>query len=79
MPDGRSVVPLAWNCRAPTVGGGPYDPNMGCQIQTLSWDDIAPLIEGAISTITLNGKTYSMSGDNIIDSNNQPPKQIPPF
>ncbi|MDY6867186.1 MAG: flp pilus-assembly TadE/G-like family protein [Chloroflexota bacterium] len=76
MPDGRSVVPLAWNCRAPTVGGGPYDPDMGCQIQTLSWDTFEPLVTGQISSVTHDSKVYFMDGADIVDSSHVPPKQI---
>jgi hypothetical protein len=76
MPNGRSVVPLAWNCRAPTVGGGPYDPDLGCQIQTLSWDTIKPLIDGDISTLTIDANEYYMDASSIVDSSGVPPKQI---
>lgn len=76
MPDGKSVVPLAWNCRAPTVGGGPYDPDMGCQIQTLSWDAFEPLVTGQISSVSLDGKEYFMNGFDIVDSGNIPPRQV---
>lgn len=76
MPDGRSVIPLAWNCRAPTVGGGPYDPDLGCQIQTLSWKTVEPLIDGSVSSITVDSTEYFMDADNIVDTNGVPPKQI---
>ncbi|MEN6579117.1 MAG: pilus assembly protein TadG-related protein [Anaerolineaceae bacterium] len=88
---GKSVVPLAWNCRAPTVGGGPFDPNMGCQIQTLSWKLIGPLVDPywepvseRVSSVSIkdsdgNFKTYTMSNKYIhspVDSDGRPAEQI---
>ena len=78
---GKSVVPLAWYCKAPTVGGGPYPEEYGCQIQTLSWDLIEPLVEGMASSVVISDfdgieQTYYMDGANIVDSTGTPPEQI---
>lgn len=88
---GKSVVPLAWNCRAPTVGNGPFDPNMGCEIQTLSWEEIGPLVDPywdpaservtslQIADFDGNLNTYTMSIEYIhspVDSDGVPPEQI---
>jgi len=81
-PRGKSVVPLAWNCKAPSIGGSPYDPDLGCQIQTLSWEDgLKPLVEGETSSIWIedydgNSKEYFKDGTNIVDSSDMPPEQI---
>jgi len=78
---GNSVVPLAWYCRAPVVGGGPYLEEYDCQIQTLSWDLIGPLVEGTKSTVIIpdfdgNETSYHMEGANIVDNSGVPPEQI---
>lgn len=79
-PRGTAAVPLAWYCRAPSVGG-PYNLDYGCQIQTLSIDLIGPLIKGQVTSVTIsdyygNSKDYHMSGSNIVDETGLPPKQI---
>ncbi|MFH1446711.1 MAG: pilus assembly protein TadG-related protein, partial [Chloroflexota bacterium] len=85
---GVSPLPLAWNCRAPSVGGGPFDPLYGCQIQTLSWNLIGPMVNPnwdppserktsvSISDYDGNIKDYFMSGTSIVDSAGIPPEQI---
>ena len=78
---GNSVVPLAWYCKASTVGGGPYPEEYGCQIQTLSWDLIGPLVEGTKSSAVIsdfdgNEKTYHLEGTDIVDNSGTPPEQI---
>jgi len=85
---GKSVIPVAWNCRAPSVGGGPYDPAYGCQIQTLSWELIGPMADPnwdppsqrktyvSLSDYDGNIKDYFMSGTSIVDSTGIPPEQI---
>lgn len=79
---GKSVVPLAWRCLPPD-GIGPYNPDYGCKMQTLSWkDELQPLLEG--QTVEISNFTgthvsdYYMSGTNIIDSygSTRPPEQI---
>lgn len=65
-PRGRAVLPLAWNCRAPTVGG-PFDPNSDCKITTLDWnDELRPLVEGEDSDITIDGYTYTLDGNSVV-------------
>jgi Flp pilus assembly protein TadG len=87
-PRGKAVMPLAWNCRAPTVGG-PFDPNAGCKIQTLDWDDLLrPLVEGEVGSIEIDGRTYAITptgGHNItrsyiagVDNASFAGKKIPP-
>lgn len=89
---GKSVVPLAWNCRARTVGDeGTFDPQYGCQIQTLSWKLIGPMADSnwepvterkssvAIPNFDGNTKDYFMSSKyptSIVDSLGIPPEQI---
>lgn len=85
---GRSVIPLAWNCRAPSVGEGPYNPEYGCKIQTLSWKLIGPMVDPnweppserttsvSISDYDGNNKDYFLSGTNIVDSAGIPAEQI---
>ena len=79
---GKSVVPLAWRCLEPD-GVGPYNPEYGCKMQTLSWpDELKPLMEG--QTVEISNFTgtyvdeYYLNGTNIVDisGNNRPPEQI---
>ena len=79
---GKSVVPLAWRCLPPD-GIGPYNPDYGCKMQTLSWtDELKPLLEGQTVAISnflgTHVSDYYMNGTNIIDSygSNRPPEQI---
>ncbi len=79
---GKGVIPLAWYCRAHSVGGGgPFPDEYGCQIQTLSWDLLEPLLTGAVSSVVIsdydgNPRTYYKSGTNIVDNDGEPPEQI---
>lgn len=82
-PKGKSVIPLAWHCRSPSVGGGPYPEEYGCKIQTLKWDVVGPLIKKEASAVLIsdydgNEKEYTLQENtsNIIDSNGFPPEQI---
>lgn len=88
---GKGVVPMAWNCRAPSVGGGPFNPVYGCQIQPLSWKLIGPLVDPnwmpaserktSVLIGDFNGQNpinYSMSPTytkSMVDSAGIPPKQ----
>ena len=79
-PKGKSVLPLSWYCRAPSVGG-PFPPEYGCLVQTLNWETLAPLVRGEIASLPIadyygNVNTYFMSGTNVLDSAGVPPKQI---
>jgi len=65
-PKGNSVVPLAFYCRADTVGGINPD-NYDCVMLTLNWEnELKPLING--STVSIDGNNYYMSGTNIRNS-----------
>jgi len=60
-PAGKAVLPLAWICKGPNAGELPFDPDMDCEIQTLSWDnELRPLTKGEISSIEIDGETYTM-------------------
>ena len=79
---GKSVVPLAWRCLPPD-GIGPYNPEYGCKMQTLSWpDELKPLMDGLPVEISNFSGThvdeYYIDGTNIVDTsgNNRPPEQI---
>jgi hypothetical protein len=79
-PRGNSVVPLAWYCR-PNIEGGPYPSDYDCQIQTLSWDLLRPLVDGEVSSIPIsdydgNVVDYYLSGTNVVDSSGDPPEQL---
>jgi len=85
---GASPLPLAWNCLAKSVGGGPFDPAYGCQIQSLSWNLLGPMADPnwtpaserttsiSINDYDGNARTYHMSGTNILDNLGVPPEQI---
>jgi hypothetical protein len=77
---GKSVVPLTWYCRARSVGG-PYPEEYGCQIQTLSWDLMEPILAGDATSVVISDydgieRTYLKKGFNILDSEDRPPEQI---
>jgi len=83
---GKAVVPLAWRCKPP--GEGPFNPEYGCQMQTLSWDLIGPMVDPnwnppsqrttsvRISDYGGTEKEYYMSGKSIVDIGGIPPEQI---
>ncbi len=81
-PMGKSVIPLAWNCRAPSVGEpGPYPEEYGCQMQTLEWESLEKLVDGEVATLDIadydgNTKSYHMEGTNVVDDYGVPPEQI---
>jgi len=80
-PKGEAVVPLAWYCRASSVGAGPFPPEFDCEVQTLDWDEVGPLIKNDASFVTIsdfdgNQKEFSLSESNILDANDLPPEQI---
>lgn len=79
---GKSVVPLAWRCLPPD-GTGPYNPEYGCKMQTLSWpDELKPLLDGDYVEISNFSGThvdeYYLNGTNIVDTAgyNRTPEQI---
>jgi len=83
-PKGNVVVPLAWYCR-PNTEGGPYPSEYDCQMQTLSWDLLRPLlrpqVEGEVSSIPIsdyddNIEDYYLNGTNVVDIAGDPPEQL---
>ena len=78
---GKGAVPLAWRCPPPD-GSGPFNPDYGCKMQTLDWEEIEPLLKGQVADLDIpewNGNpqgTFHMSGTNIIDNDGIPPNQI---
>lgn len=79
-PKGNAVVPLAWYCRANSVGG-PYDPAYGCQVQTISMNLIGPLVGGEVGSVRIsdysgNEREFYLNGTNVVDSAGNPPSQI---
>lgn len=81
-PKGKSVLPLAWNCRAPSVGSpGPYPEEYGCQVQTLDWKELQKLVDGEVPSLLIrdydgNPDTYHMSDANVVNEAGKPPEQI---
>lgn len=80
--NGQSVAPLSWYCRANSLGGeGPYPEEYGCEIQTLDWNVLEPLLTGETSSVVISDydgieRTYYKDGTNIVDSTGTPPEQI---
>lgn len=77
-PRGRGAVPITWHCWE----NNPYDPNaeafdpeLGCQIQILSWDIIGDFIDKKTNSVTIDGKTYQRHTDltSIVDNSEVPP------
>jgi Flp pilus assembly protein TadG len=83
-PMGKSVVPLAWNCRAPSLGSTlpyPFPEDYGCAMQTLSWPDLEQLVEGDVSTLPIedydgNVVNYHMADTNVVNESGVPPEQL---
>ncbi len=78
---GSGVIPVSWACYP--NDGGPYPSEYGCQMQTLNWEEIKPLVEGEVPTLAIsdyygNSKTYKMKNDDIVDAATSkiPPEQI---
>ncbi len=60
-PAGKAVLPLSWICKGPNAGELPFDPNMDCEIQTLSWDNLLlPLVKGDVSSVEIDDLTYTL-------------------
>jgi len=86
---GKGVVPLAWHC-FPNDGVGPFNDEYGCEMQTLSWESIGPLVDPnwdppseKVSTLSIidydgNSVVYKKSGTSIVDNatGKIPPDQI---
>ena len=85
---GSSPLPLALNCREKPIGGGPFDPAYGCQMQTISWDLLGPLVDPnwnppserktsiPIADFDGNVRIFHKSGTNVVDSLGIPPEQL---
>jgi len=66
-PKGTSALPLAFYCRADTVGGSNPE-NYDCVMKTLNWDDeLKPLING--STVAIDGVDYFIKDNSIVQEN----------
>ena len=87
-PSGKSVIPITWRCW-PNDHDGPFNEEYGCEMQTLSWPLIGPMVDPnwipsservtsvSISDSDGNTEDYFMSGTSIVDSTLLiPPEQI---
>jgi len=89
-PSGKSVIPMTWRCW-PNIPGeeGPFNEEYGCKMQTLSWDNIGPMVdpnwfpsEDQVDSVLIsdyqgyNELEYTMSGTSIVKDGSDPP--IPP-
>ena len=86
---GKGVVPLAWRCHE-NDGVGPFNDEYGCEMQTLNWKTIGPLVDPSwdpaserVSSVSIsdydgNSTEYIKLGTNIVDAatNKIPPEQI---
>jgi hypothetical protein len=66
-PRGHGVVPVTWRCWPPEEGK-PFNPEYGCQMQTLDWPTIKPLLNGTILRLNItdfhgNVEEYRMHSD----------------
>ena len=50
---GKGVVPLAWKCW-PNDGAGPFNDEYGCEMQTLSWKELQPLVDNEVSSLAIS-------------------------
>jgi hypothetical protein len=75
---GKAVMPMAVECRERAVGQEdiPFPEEYGCQMQTLSWDLLGPLLDGEVSSVLIGGVHYYLEGTDILDSDDKPPGQI---
>jgi len=82
-PGGNYLLPIAWSCRPSLVDEAPFDPGLDCKMMALDWDGLLrPLVEGSTTIIEIPQNDvdlyheYMMDGDNIVDADGDPPKQI---
>jgi hypothetical protein len=75
---GKAVMPMVVECRERAVGQEeiPFPEHYGCQMQTLSWDLLEPLLTGGINSIVIDGVEYHLDGTNIVDNTGKPPGLI---
>lgn len=88
-PSGKSVIPMTWRCW-PNDDEGPFNDEYGCEMQTLSWGLIGPMVDPnwdppserktsvPISDYGGNELDYRMSSTSIVDEITGliPPEQI---
>ena len=85
---GKSVIPMTWRCW-PNDNEGPFNEEYGCEMQTLSWELIGPMVDPnwipsservtsvSISDSKGTSSVYHMSSTSIVDSTGLiPPEQI---
>ena len=85
---GKAVLPMTWRCW-PNNNEGPFNEEYGCEMQTLSWELIGPMVDPnwipsservtsvSISDFDGNTEDYFMSNTSIVDSTGLvPPEQI---
>jgi len=76
--EGNFLLPIGWSCRPP-VTGGVFDPNSGCKMMTLDYEEIVkPILSGTSKVIpNNNGRTFYKIGTDIVDVvTKEPPSQI---
>lgn len=79
-PKGNYLMPIAWSCRPP-VGGGSFDPLLGCKMMTLDWDGLLkPLVKRSVSSIQIPGNSGDFElwrdYDIVHTDTRKPPAQI---
>ncbi len=85
---GKAILPMTWRCW-PNNNEGPFNEEYGCEMQTLSWELIGPMVDPnwipsservtsvSISDFDGNTEDYFMSNTSIVDSTGLvPPEQI---
>ncbi len=79
---GKSVVPVAWYCNPNNDPTAPFNTEYGCQMQTLSWELIEPLVTGEVGSIPIPNfggvvKHYQMSGTSLVSIEDGVQNKIP--
>ena len=86
---GKGTIPLAWKCW-PNDGVGPFSDDYGCEMQTLDWQSVGPMIDRnwdppservsslAISDFDGNSRDYKMSPTYIYSIVDVATGKIPP-
>jgi len=74
----KAVLPMAVECRARALGQEeiPFPEEYDCQMQTLSWDLLEPLLNGEVSFVVIDGVEFYLDGTSIVDSAGKPPGLI---
>jgi len=80
-PKGKGVIPLSWHC-VPNNDepDDAWNPDIGCQQQPLSWDDIGGFVNGTENSVTIPGGTYERhtDGTSLVDNKIADTPPIPP-